>query len=132
MNLVKAYLNWGSSVIYSFETEIRKKSFPEGSASSSSLRIIEMPSSNVYAMTATGGMNNSPVIRVITVKGIEKYNKIIILAKAAIFNLILLSIIMVYPDKLIPQGLYKIYDFRYCQVVDHLTEPDFKMLNLTL
>ena len=91
-----------------------------------------MPCRNVYAIAATGGMNNNPIIRVITVKGIEKYNKIIILAKAAIFNFILLSIIMIYPVKPIPQGLYKIYDFKYCLVVDDLTEPDFKILKLTL
>ena len=112
MNLVKAYLNCGSRVIYSFETEIRKKSFPEDSTASSSLRIIDMPSRNVYAITATGGMNKSPAIRVKTVKGSEKHSKIIILIKAAIFNFVLLSIVMVYPVKLIPQGLYKIYHFR--------------------
>ena len=131
MKLAKDYLNWGSRVIDSFETETRKKSFPEDNTSSSSIRIIEMPYRNVNVITATGGMNNNPIIRVITVKGIEKYNKIIILAKAAIFNFILLSIVMVYPVKLMPQGLYKIYDFMYCQVVDDLTEPDFKILKLT-
>lgn len=110
MNLVKAYLNWGSSVIYSFETEIRKKSFPEDSVSSNSLRIIKTPSINVYAITASGGMNNNPVIRAMTVKGIEKYSKIIIMIKAAIFNFISLSTIISYPVKHIPQGLYKIYD----------------------
>lgn len=94
MNFVKAYLNCGSSVIDSFETEIRKKSFPEDRTLSNSLRIIEMPSSSVYVITATGGMNNSPIIRVMTVKGIDKYSKIIILIMAAIFNFIILSIVM--------------------------------------
>jgi len=116
LNLVKAYLNCGSRVIYSFETDIRKKSFPEDTTASNSLRIIEMPSSNVYAITAIGGMNNSPVIRAITVKGNEKYSKIIILIKAAIIKFILLSIVMIYPVKRIPQGLYKIYDFRFLKL----------------
>lgn len=104
-------MNCGSRVIYSFETEIRKKSFPDGSISFNSLWIIEMPSSNVYAITATGGMNNSPVISAMTVKGIEKYSKIIIPIRAAIINFIFLSIIMIYPVKPITKGLYKIYDF---------------------
>jgi len=104
---MKSYLNCGSRVIYSFETEISKKSFPEESIASSSLWIIDMPSRNVYTKTATGGMNNSPIIRVMTDREIEKYNKIIIQRKDAILNFILLFIVMVYHVKLIPRDYIK-------------------------
>ena len=101
------YLNCGSSVIYSFETEIRKKSFPEDKTASISFRSIGVPCMNVYTITANGGTNNNPSIRIITVNEIETYNKIIILKKTATF--IGLFIITGRPTNPIQQGLYKMY-----------------------
>lgn len=60
---------------------------------SNSLRSIGVPSRKVYAITANGGMNNNPSIRINTVHEIEIYKKIIILKKTATFNFIVLFII---------------------------------------
>jgi len=65
------YLNCGSSVIYFLEMEIMRKSFPEDTAASNSLRIILIPFIDVYIITANGGMNTNPSIRIIIVHEIE-------------------------------------------------------------
>ncbi len=89
-----------------------RKSFPEDNTASISLRSIWMPCRDIYTITANGGMNNNPSIRIIKVHEIETYNKIIILKKTATFNFIVLFIITGRPTSPIPQGLYKMYLFR--------------------